>query len=269
MSALTQISYVYAVGRSGTPLDDVAPSLSGLDGGRPHTVCAAGLCALVSPVPEDAFGSEGLAAQLEDLERLEVIARTHDAVIRTASRSTVVLPMRLATVYLDDERVATMLEERAAEFGALLSWLDGHAELGVKVYADPRAVAAARTEPTDEAVPAGGPGQAYLRRRRAQRRSRQDAYRSAGDVASRITDRATALARSRVSHRPQRGELSSGSGENIANDAYLVPEGRVAEFRAAVAEAGREAPGVRVEVTGPWAPYSFATTPPSSDGSGG
>jgi hypothetical protein len=56
-------------------------------------------------------------------------------------------------------------------------------------------------------------------------------------------------------------------GENIANEAYLVARADVAEFRAAVASLAADTPGVRVEVTGPWAPYSF-TARPETEGAG-
>ncbi|MET8536980.1 GvpL/GvpF family gas vesicle protein [Streptomyces sp. NPDC005065] len=251
------ISYVYAVSRVGSAAEEAIASLAGLGGRSPHTVCAAGLVAVVSSVPEATFGTEGLTAQLEDLERLEVIARTHDAVVEAASRSTAVLPMRLATVYLDDSRVASMLEARSEELHGLLSWLEGHVELGVKVYADPSSAASEQPGAEKPGSALQGPGQAYLRRRQAQRRGRQDAYRAAAAAASRIAEHLTPLASSRVSHRPQQGELASGAGENIANDAYLVPVRSEAEFRAAVAQENGEVPGVRIELTGSWAPYSF------------
>jgi hypothetical protein len=73
------------------------------------------------------------------------------------------------------------------------------------------------------------------------------------------------LGRARVAHRPQQGELAPGAGENIANEAYLVPAGSVPEFRQAVSGLAGQAPGVRIEVTGPWAPYSFATPPAAGE----
>ena len=260
-------SYVYAIGRAGTGLDTAAPRLTGLEGGALRTVTAAGLAALVSSVPADGYSAEGMTARMEDLAELEAIARTHHAMVEAAYASTTVLPMRLATVYLDDTRVESMLHERAADFGELLSWLEGHVELGVKVYADPRAAAeppAASPASAGTAPPTTSPGRAYLQQRRAQRRTHRDAYRAAGAVAARIPEAVAGVGRARVAHRPQQGELASGAGENIANEAYLVPAGSVPEFRQAVAGLADDAPGVRIEVTGPWAPYSFAT--PSAAG---
>lgn len=262
----SHMSYVYAVSRAGTSLDVSPSGRAGLQRGQLRTVRTGELVALVSSVPYDSFSSQGLKAQMEDLKQLEVMARTHHSVVEAAYESTTVLPMRLATVYLDDERVAAMLGERAAEFENLLSRLEGHVELGVKVYADPRD-AAAVSAPQPQAQTAASPGRAYLQQRRAQRRSHRDAYQAAGAVAAEVPARVADIVRARLAHRPQQGDLASGAGENIANDAYLVEAARVAEFRTALAGLADDVPGVRVEITGPWAPYSFAT-PPSADGEG-
>ncbi|MEU3610261.1 GvpL/GvpF family gas vesicle protein, partial [Streptomyces sp. NPDC035033] len=65
----------------------------------------------------------------------------------------------------------------------------------------------------------------------------------------------------RVRHAPQRSPLS-GPYENVLNDSYLVADARADAFRAAVSQVAERFPAVRVEVTGPWAPYSFAMPPP-------
>ncbi|RII20407.1 Gas vesicle synthesis protein GvpL/GvpF [Streptomyces sp. YIM 130001] len=254
------MSYVYAVGRAGEALDRAAALLPGIDGGQVRTVCAGGLAALTSSVPADAFGAEALKTQLEDLGRLEVMARTHHAVVEAAYEHATVLPMRLATVYIEDDRVAAMLDERATEFDILLAQLEGHVELGVKVYADARQ-AAAQTPVVTQEAPAASPGRAYLQQRRAQRRTHSDVYRAAGAVADQAASRVAEFAVMRMAHRPQQGELAPDVGDNIANEAFLVPVGRVEDFRTALAGLVDDVPGVRLEVTGPWAPYSFATPP--------
>ncbi|WP_432002827.1 GvpL/GvpF family gas vesicle protein [Streptomyces sioyaensis] len=267
----TTVSYVYALSRAGTALDTRAPQLTGLDNGPLRTVTCGELSALVSSVPADAYSEEGMRARLEDLSELEAVARTHHAVIEAAYATTTVLPMRLATVYLDDARVRSMLHERRADFGELLTWLQGHVELGVKVYADPREAAAAPPSPTPAPAPGSssapvGSGRAYLQQRRAQRRHHRDAYRAAGAVAGAVPDRVSALARARVAHRPQQGDLASGPGENISNEAYLVPAERTGQFHQVLTGLADDVPGVHVEITGPWAPYSFATPPTAGAG---
>jgi len=39
--------------------------------------------------------------------------------------------------------------------------------------------------------------------------------------------------------------------------AYLVPAGGVAEFTELARRLAREEPALRLEITGPWAPFSF------------
>ncbi|CAM5548337.1 GvpL/GvpF family gas vesicle protein [Streptomyces atroolivaceus] len=259
------MSYVYAVSRAGTPLGEALAGLPGLEGGPLRAVAAGELVALVSSVPSASYGTEGVKAQMEDLDRLEVLARTHHAVVEAAYEHATVLPMRLVTVYLDDERVRGMLDEREPEFSALLARLEGHVELGVKVYADPReaVTVSSRGPDTDTAA---SPGRAYLQKRRAQQQNHRQTYRAAGAVAAEVAARVAGLARAHVTHRPQQGDLAQAAGENIVNDAYLVHGSQADAFRAALTGLADDAPGVRVEVTGPWAPYSFATPPAPGGG---
>ncbi|WP_225802746.1 GvpL/GvpF family gas vesicle protein [Streptomyces sp. NK15101] len=255
LDAAEEMSYVYALGRVDEPaLRDAVARLAGVDGGALRLVESAGLAAVVSSVPSDAFGEQGLRTQLEDMARLEAVARAHHAVVDAVFAGATVLPLRLATVYLDDARVAGMLTAGRVRFLDLLARLDGHVELGVKVYADAGVAA-----PPEAEVVAESPGRAYLQRRRAQRRSTQDLYRAAAGVAEEAARVAEGLSRARVVHRPQQGGLAPARGENIANEAYLVPVGEAGRFMTALGGSADATPGVRVEVTGPWAPYSFAT----------
>jgi hypothetical protein len=220
------------------------------------------LAAAVSAVPREEFSETALKARLEDLRWLEATARAHHLVIERLAAHTTVLPLRLATVYLDENRVREMLGEREESFTALLDRLADHVEWGVKVYAEAPAdpPAASTVRPPDE----GNPGRAYLRQRRHQRQTREDRWRAAEEAVRRTEARARGLAVERARHRPQQGDLARESGENVSNDAYLVPRHLTEEFRGRMLTAADGLPGVRVEVTGPWAPYSFAL-PPSPD----
>ena len=64
------------------------------------------------------------------------------------------------------------------------------------------------------------------------------------------------LAVDSVRHPPQPAQLPGAAAGNILNAAYLVATELVEDF---AARAGRAvSAGTRIEVTGPWAPYSFA-----------
>ncbi|KRE27936.1 gas vesicle protein GvpFL [Mycobacterium sp. Soil538] len=237
-----------------------APQIARLHGvsGEPiRTVTAAGLTAVVGTVGLDEFGEDGLRRNLEDLDWLAATARAHDAVISAVARSGPVVPMRMATVYLDDARVRELLEARRADFCAALDHVKGRAELGVKAYADPAALRSGR----DSAEPQAGEkisGTAYLMRRRRALTANEDAFRVAAGHAERIHAVLSAHAVEGKRKPAADRSLSGRQDWTVLNGTYLVDTAEIDSFKAAVAAVGRDAPGVELEITGPWPPYSFA-----------
>ncbi|PRY02359.1 GvpL/GvpF family gas vesicle protein [Allonocardiopsis opalescens] len=251
--------YVYAVAR---PFDP-APlaGLTGVGGHPVEAVAHRGLLAVVSPVPLREFDEAALKAKLEDLGWLERVARAHHAVVDAVMPLAAAVPLRLATVYRGEERVRAALDEDRAVFERALDRLSGRLEFGVKIYADP----GSRGEPEPApAAPAGAepgesPGRAYLRRRREQRRRRDDSWQVAAALVERVDAALREWADAMARHRPQDAALSKAPGENVLNAAYLVAEDDAEGFLRTAARLRDEAPeGTRVEVSGPWAPYSFA-----------
>ncbi|MEU9343651.1 GvpL/GvpF family gas vesicle protein [Streptomyces sp. NPDC048278] len=260
-----EVAYAYAVLRA---VEDLGAALDGVEGvaGAPVRLVpessGSALSAAVSSVPAGDFREDALRSHLEDLDWLATVARAHHCVIEALAARTTVLPLRLATVYLDDGRVAAMLREEAEEFSRALERLAGHLEWGVKIYVepqpDPQATGTASVADTADGL---GPGRAYLRARRDQRHSRDESYRAARQAADRVEAIGRAMAAGHARHRVQQGELAAGAGENVVNDAYLLPREAAADFRARVLGAAEGLSGIRIDVTGPWAPYSFATPP--------
>ncbi|WP_374772597.1 GvpL/GvpF family gas vesicle protein [Streptomyces sp. NBC_01310] len=270
MNTPGSLTYVYAVTHRTGPLGDALAHLHGI-GQAPLRILPlttdttdpapgtslASLAFVASDVPEQDFNETALKNHFEDLDWLEYVARTHHDVVQAVAARAPVLPLRMATVYQDDHRARLALSAQQGVFGQRLDQLRGHTEYGVKIYLTPEA-----TQPPPEApAPAAGPGKAYLQARRAQRHSRDVVYQQAGQAAETIEAIASRHATQRVRHAPQRGELT-GPQENVFNDAYLIPDDQAGQFQAAVADAAQRFPDLRIEVTGPWAPYSFAMTAP-------
>jgi len=255
-------TWVYAVTRDLDPavLDD----LEGIGGARVREVHEGQLSVAASSVDAGAFNEESLQRRLADPGELEAMARTHHRVIGTAAAAGTVLPLRLGTVYREDDRVRTMLAEREPEFAATLGWLAGRAECGVKVWASPAALATGSTR--GEAPGPGGGGAAYLSRRRDELAARDQASRRAAETAAGIHERLGGLAVAGRQHQPQdtraAGERSTGAQEvMVLNGAYLVAVAGLAEFAAGARAAVADLAGFRLDVTGPWPPYSFADGP--------
>ncbi|MFJ8692348.1 GvpL/GvpF family gas vesicle protein [Streptomyces roseolilacinus] len=247
------LRYVYAVCR---PFDGVLPEgAAGITGEPPRLLHHGDLVAVVDAVPAEDFDEGPLRARLEDLDWLAATARGHDAVLAALTAVTSPLPLRLATVCRDDSGVRRLLDEGHDRFTRALERLDGRVEWGVKVYAEP----APAPRPTPSEAPSGKVGgRDYLRRRLRERNGREEGRRRAEETSRVLHDRLSAYAEATAVHPPQDPRLTGDTGGvNVLNAAYLVARERAEGFVALVGRVSEEE-GVRVELTGPWAPYSFA-----------
>ncbi|GGZ05078.1 GvpL/GvpF family gas vesicle protein [Streptomyces poonensis] len=259
----TGLRYVYAVCR---PFDAALQSqLTGVAGVPPKLLSHHGLIAVLSEVPECDFAEEPLRAHLEDLDWLSATARAHQGVIDALTTVTTPLPLRLGTVFRDDSGVRTMIEAREDGFRRTLDRLEGRVEWGVKVYLD--AGTAVPEKPSAKAVS----GREYLRQRRMRTRSRDEMWQNAETFAQGLHEALSGRAEDFRLHAPQDSALSGAAGRNVMNAAYLVPRGESEEFVELVdgtKDAKDDTPGLRVELTGPWAPYSFTGESGESGGEG-
>ncbi|MET7290694.1 GvpL/GvpF family gas vesicle protein [Streptomyces griseoloalbus] len=249
---MTGLRYVYAVCRPfGTPLQ---AQLTGVGGDPPRLLPHHDLVAVVSHVPEADFAEEPLRVHLEDLDWLTTVARAHQGVIDALTTVTTPLPLRLGTVFRDDSGVRTMIEAREESFLRTLGRLEGRVEWGVKVYLE------SERPPDAPATPAPKPasGRDYLRQRRMRTKAQDDLWQRAETFASRLHETLSECAEDSRLHAPQNPTLSGVSGRNVLNAAYLVPRAESEEFVERVDRTKDGVPGIRVELTGPWAAYSFA-----------
>ncbi|MFC4016847.1 GvpL/GvpF family gas vesicle protein [Micromonospora sp. GCM10011542] len=233
-------------------------TIVGMDGGPVRPVSAGGLVAVVSTAPLEEYGEQPLRRNLEDLAWLERAARAHHEVVAALARRGPVVPARLATVHTDDGRVAASLVARRAELAATLDRLTGRGEWGVKGY-----LVAGATTTADEPDGGGGVGTAYLRRRRAQLTAGEERQRAAGAAADAVHAALSELAVAGRRHAPQDRRLSGEAAPMVLNGAYLVDVTALAGFTALVGALAGRHPGIRLELTGPWPPYSFVAERPA------
>ncbi len=97
------LTYLYAV----VPAAAGAPHVAGVDAEPPRIVVEGELGAVVGSVAPERFDEDGLAAGLEDLGRLEELARAHHGVVAALADDGPVAPVRLATVFRVDEDAFT------------------------------------------------------------------------------------------------------------------------------------------------------------------
>ncbi|CAL9418441.1 hypothetical protein SUDANB1_01798 [Streptomyces sp. enrichment culture] len=264
----TNLVYAYAVLRRTPEAAAATPHLRGVAGEPIHLITPAvtgpQLAFAIGHVPPADYDDTPLQAHLHDVDWLETTVRSHHAVVAALVASgAAVLPLRLATVYRDEDSARQALDTRRGYFLSLLDRLTGHVELGVKTYATPDITPPEEgTESAPDPVAPLGVGRSYQVIRRRRQRRNEEAWRTVTQAAARLTETAAALAVDRVAHTPERGSLAgSAPGTNIGNDAYLVPVDRVHAFRTGILATAEGVPGLRLEISGPWAPYSFALQP--------
>jgi hypothetical protein len=247
-------TWVYAIIRRAAP--ERLRGVRGVGGEPVRSIERAGLSAVVGSVDPRRFGAEQPRGGVEDIRALEGLLRAHHEVVQLLVGGGTVLPLRLGTVYRGDERVAALLEERRAEFEATLARIAGRTEWGVKLFADPAGFDTV-PPPTAAAGEPGGTGTRYLLRRKAEERSRQRRRDRAAALGDEVHEALGLVAAASRRHPSQDAKLSGHRGWMLLNGAYLVDQGRDGELAAVVQRFDDPGRGVRLELTGPWAPYSF------------
>ncbi|SDM51442.1 GvpL/GvpF family gas vesicle protein [Streptomyces wuyuanensis] len=273
---MTEVRYVYAVTR---PFDGAATPLRedvrGVAGAPARLLAHDGLVAVLSDVPAEDFSDVALRERLEDLDWLAATARGHDAVVSALTAAATPLPLRLVTVCRDDGGVRRMLDSGRDQFTRALERLDGRVEWGVKVYAEgaegtQERQGAAGARPGKAAVRAAGGGSAqgrrpatgrdYLKQRMRRRDATEGVWAQADAVSRTLHSELSRYAEAEQVHRPQDPRLPGAARGNVLNAAYLVPREKGEAFAEEVRRLTPPGTGIRVELTGPWAPYSFAVT---------
>ncbi|CDR12267.1 GvpL/GvpF family gas vesicle protein [Streptomyces iranensis] len=281
------LRYAYAVVRdTGAPEAalDALTALEGVTGVADESVYAVrhlGLAVLASAVPAEDYGEGSLRERLEDMAWLEKMARAHQRVVDTAGAESCVIPVRLATVCHGDEGLRRMLATGRERFASALDRLEGRVEWGVKAYATqpaaeqpPAGTANAADAPSTPDVPdapstpGAMSGRDYLRRRKAQRQAAEQRWGDTEEGARLVHDTLGGLAEQSRLHPPQDPRLSGISDRNVLNAAYLVRREDSADFAERVGELAGRTPALRVELTGPWAPYSFTAMDETSGAEG-
>lgn len=217
-------SYLYAVA---APFDDgVIGGLRGVAGEPVRAVRHRDLVAVVGTVDTGAtgsFGEEALARNLDDVGWLEAAARAHHAVVDGVARTVPAAPLRLATIYSDDDGVRDRLERWHDGLRRALDELAGRAEWSVKVYAP---------QPPSSSGPT-----------------------AADDVHAELARHAVDTRRLAVRDQSPTGDDAPMS----LNAAYLVASERADAFVIAVEELWERYADCRIELAGPWPAYSFVT----------
>jgi hypothetical protein len=178
------------------------------------------------------------------------LVRVHDRVVRAALALETPLPARFGQSFAGDAALTRALEPRVEAMERSLERVRGAVEMTVRILL-PGLPAAEAAEGREEIVPAAGAGRAYMARLRERRQASAELRREAEFLQARVARAVDELAREGVSSPVMPGAHSFSLSHLVAREA-------VSEYRLAVDSLVKGDPALRLLVSGPWAPYSFA-----------
>jgi hypothetical protein len=227
-------------------------------GGHPVRLLAAtgSTSAVVSSVDERIYGASAIQHNARDLGWLEKLIREHNGVVEECARHTTTLPVRLGTVFTGDDAITDLLATRAADLTDALEHIAGRREWGVKLYRTAEPAPAADSATGNDARP----GTAYLLRRRAQQQAEDRVDSEAMAAARTVHARLADLADDHRSYPAQDPRLDPAAASMALNATYLVRDDCAHRFLDTAERCRQDHPALRIEVTGPWPVYTFAST---------
>lgn len=253
---MESMTYVFCVVRSSKPprLARVPRGLPGMGAARLLTI-ARGLYAVVADAPANRYSEAAINRGLTNINWVSTAAVAHERIVEHFINAPAVLPMKLFTIFISDERALEYLRSERARLASTAKRVAYQREWGLRVLLD-RARAAAVAAKGAKPVPARKGGLAYLAEKKASRDAATELAVRAQDTVARLYERLAAKARD--ARRRSAAELPA-QGSLLLDAAFLVPKSRSTSFRQlATRESRALAPhGYAVTLSGPWPPYTF------------
>jgi hypothetical protein len=217
----------------------------------------AGLFVVAADAPLDKYGEAAISRGLANLDWVSRAAMAHEAVVEAFIGETAVLPMKLFTIFMSDERALAHVRADRQRVAAMVKRVANHQEWGVRVILDRTRAAAQQRPKAAGRSRAESSGIAYLAHKKAQRDAAAELATNARQTVAALFDRLSS--RARDARRRTASELPMQGGPLLLDAAFLVARARAAAFQTLTAREAKslERQGYGLTVTGPWPPYTF------------
>jgi hypothetical protein len=261
---MSEVLYLYGFVPGDAPAPP--PELAGLDQSAVEDVQLGEFRGVISRVDASVYQPERMAASMRDLAWVAQRGLAHERVVAWFVDHAQILPAPLFTLYSSTDALREAARARAGEVSQQLRRLSGLHEWDLKVAFD-----AAELEPQlgslshaianlDAEIAAAAPGRRYLLEKKRSGLVSSEIAAAARAEAERILDLLRPFAREvRFIPLPQADhELPV-----VFYAALLVPAATASTAAELVAEraSGLARLGIRVDYSGPWAPYRFLDEP--------
>jgi hypothetical protein len=254
------VVYLYGFAPADTSLPE--GGLLGVGDGEVVLVPGDGFSAVIGAVPTADFAGAGLERNCGDLEWMAAQGLLHEQVIAWFVDHASILPSRFLTLFSSTAALREAMERDSSGIGEGLERFRNMREWDLKIGYDAERLEERLSEVSDEireldrAIAAAAPGKAFLLGRK-----RTDLARTETRAAARRLAAGLLGTLERYAAEVVRLALTSDETPVVLNAALLVDRDREQEALD-LAERERlrlEELGVRVQFTGPWAPYRFIT----------
>jgi hypothetical protein len=230
---------------------------AGVPGAAPPALhdLGASIWLVASDVPLDVYGPDNLEPRLRDLDWVASVAIAHEAVndFFARMRGSVVVPMKLLTMFSTEGKAAADVRARRTAVHRAMRHIAGCEEWGIRVTLRP----AAALPDDGHARPRTGAG--FLHARKAARDAAATARADAADAADASFTR---LKRQAKDARVRARGREPGTNPPVLEAAFLVRASARARFTAEARRQERtlKIAGAELTLTGPWPAYNFVGT---------
>jgi hypothetical protein len=250
--------YLYGIGRASDDFEHLNLPVADV-----FRVTEGELSAIVREVPLDEYSEDAIKARVQDYEWLVRSASEHQDTLALVHRHIPILPAKFGTIYPSDQAVRDALANTAGGVLALLNKLDGCDEWALHLFGNEETLREATLASDEELsrlrreLETATPGRAYMLRQRIADRVAIAVDEFQDQVIRDVFQSIRHLIIEFQSD-PPNDELRTNAGESeIARASMLVHREQSDAFLDVVDSWPARDSGVRMEVTGPWPPYSF------------
>jgi hypothetical protein len=203
--------------------------------------CGDFLC-WVSGVDRHGF-ADAINQNMENLEWLALHGVRHQQVVAEIAEGTTMIPARFGTIFSGEQTLFKDVNSRKSALEKVFKRISGADEWGVKVFAE--------QAPAPAVAASVSSGKDYLQQKAARMQRRPET--------SGLQDFAAALEKIATDSAPT-GKVSGGQASLLWQATFLVPRAKRKQWDQALGEFVKKWSGSRrIEVNGPWPPYSFVS----------
>ncbi len=255
-----QLLYLYGVVQSSVaprmpkaarPLPRMSPPRA-LDAGK-------GVWLVASDADPDAYAAPAIEAGLRDLAWVSACAAAHEGVVEAVSRGGTVVPTKLFTLFVSEERALAHIAKARAEIERTFVRIAGCEEWGVRVLFDSVRAAKMAAERVQKETRGMSAGAGFLLRKKRTSEAEHEALGRAREEADELFDVLGALARDARRRPPVQDAVRA---RVLLDAVLLVPQGKANRLDRTIQKASARlvSAGFDVVVSGPWPAYHFVAS---------